>query len=130
MMLRRSLSSLLLAGALLAADATGPKLEASLRALYDAWKEKGDAGMQTEAGARGVILHAGNLVSIRIAAASERSVPQVRKAAVKYGGRIVATEGVSLYAEVPVPGLSKLASRPQVAAIYLDRPDQQPQIRK
>src|ERR1700733_10128060 len=107
-MLRRSFSILLFCGVALlpAADATRVKLESPLKAVYDAWKAKGNAGLQAEAQARGMTLLDGNRVSVRIAASSEKRVPQVSKATVKYGGRIVTTDGVTLYAEVPVSGLS------------------------
>jgi hypothetical protein len=128
-MLRRNFSILALSVAL-SAKTPESKLEPALQAVYDAWKAKGDDGLRAEALARGVSLTTENMVSVRIAASSEKNVPLLQKAAVKSGSRIVTTDGASLYAQVPISELSKLASRSQVAAVYADRRDQQPKSKK
>jgi hypothetical protein len=129
-MLRRSFAVVLVTGLALAAGVSGGKLEGPLQAIYDAWKAKGTVGMQAEAGARGVELLSGSRVSVRIAASDPKNIPQIRKTAAKCGARIVTSEGASLFAEVPVDRLSKLASQTRVIGIYLDRPDQRPQPSK
>lgn len=121
---------LLLAGvAALAADAKPGKLEAPLKAMYDAWKMHGSSGLRAEATARGVVLRS-DRVPVRVAGVTEDAVPLLKKAALRNGARIVSTDGCSLFVEVPVAHLSKLAADALVVGIYIDRPQHVPQARQ
>ena len=129
MMWHRKLPFLLVVVPTLIAQAVPGKLEAPLQAMYDAWKAKGSTGLHAEAFARGVSLRS-NRVNVRIAGTREDVVPLLRKAALRNGARVVSADGSSLFVEVPVSHLPKLAADSQVVGIYVDRPQQRPQIRQ
>jgi hypothetical protein len=111
------------------AESASGKLESPLQAMYDAWKAKGKTGLRDEASARGVDLHS-NRVSVRIAVTGEEIIPMLRKTLVQNGAHITATEGSSVFADVPIPHLSRLAASQLVVGIYIDRPQQRPQAKQ
>jgi len=125
----RSALSLLLCVPALVADAGETKLDVPLRALYHAWKANGSGGLRAEAARRGIALRSGR-VAVRLVAVDPSSARVLRRAATRGGGRFVAAEGASIFAEVPVARLPKLACEGSVLAVYADRPEDMPQFEK
>ena len=115
------LCALLLGGPRLYAEVNLQKLEAPLRAVFDAWKAKGDAGLRTEAAARQVSLSSGR-VAVRVEAADEAQAITLRKLIAKDGAKLLSRKDSSLFVTVPVSRLARLTDHAEVVAVYVERP--------
>jgi hypothetical protein len=123
----RSALALLLAVSARASDGAA-KLDEPLRALSEGWRQNRTRGLRAAAARYGVPLR-GRRVKVRIAAVSEIAVAPIRAAAL-HGGRVVVTEGLSVFAELPAADLAKIAADPGVLGIYADGPEHRSQTKE